>query len=103
MEPEESFQQRVYQVIAAIPPGCVTTYGDVALMTGTPRAARRVGRVLKHLPAGSKLPWHRVINSSGQISLTGEGLARQREALLAEGVEVSGIGRVSLARYRWTL
>lgn len=103
MEQQDSFQQRVFQVIAAIPPGCVTTYGEVALMAGTPRAARRVGRVLKHLPAGSKLPWHRVINSSGQISLTGADLDRQRDALQAEGVEVSSSGRVSLARYRWTL
>lgn len=68
---------------------------------GSPRAARQVGGVLKRLPEGSTLPWHRVVNRHGTISLTGPDLQRQRQALLAEGVMVSGSGQIDLQRYRW--
>nr|AAB40210.1 hypothetical protein [Escherichia coli] len=64
-------------------------------------AARQVGGVLKRLPEGSTLPWHRVVNRHGTISLTGPDLQRQRQALLAEGVMVSGSGQIDLQRYRW--
>ncbi len=80
----DSFPQRVWQIVASIPEGYVTTYGDVALLAGSPRAARQVGGVLKRLPEGSTLPWHRVVNRHGDISLTGPDLQRQRQALLAE-------------------
>lgn len=83
----DSFPQRVWQIVASIPEGYVTTYGDVALLAGSPRAARQVGGVLKRLPEGSTLPWHRVVNRHGDISLTGPDLQRQRQALLAEGVQ----------------
>ncbi|STK66712.1 methylated DNA-protein cysteine alkyltransferase [Escherichia coli] len=69
-------------IVAAIPEGYVTTYGDVAKLAGSPRAARQVGGVLKRLPEGSTLPWHRVVNRHGTISLTGPDLQRQRQALL---------------------
>ncbi len=98
---EDSFPQRVWQIVAAIPEGYVTTYGDVAKLAGSPRAARQVGGVLKRLPEGSTLPWHRVVNRHGTISLTGPDLQRQRQALLAEGVMVSGSGQIDLQRYRW--
>jgi len=101
MTEQDTFPRRVWQILAAIPSGKVTTYGDIARLAGSPRAARQVGGVLKRLPAGSKLPWHRVINRLGEISLTGADLVRQRQALLAEGVEVSPEGKVSLERYRW--
>ncbi|EFO2114283.1 MGMT family protein [Escherichia coli] len=101
MEKEDSFPQRVWQIVAAIPEGYVTTYGDVAKLAGSPRAARQVGGVLKPLPEGSTLPWHRVVNRHGTISLTGPDLQRQRQALLAEGVMVSGSGQIDLQRYRW--
>lgn len=97
------FQQRVWQIVAAIPSGHVTTYGEIARMAGSPRAARQVGGVLRRLPEGSKLPWHRVINRKGEISLTGDDMNRQRTALEAEGIEVGNDGKVSLARYRWKL
>ena len=99
MEKEDSFPQRVWQIVAAIPEGYVTTYGDVAKLAVLPRAARQVGGVLKRLPEGSTLPWHRVVNRHGTISLTGPDLQRQRQALLAEGVMVSGSGN-RLAGYR---
>lgn len=101
MDPEDSFPQRVWQIVAAIPEGYVTTYGDVARLAGSPRAARQVGGVLKRLPEGSTLPWHRVVNRHGIISLTGPDLQRQRQALLAEGVQVSGSGQIDLQHYRW--
>lgn len=101
MEPKDSFPQRVWQIVAAIPEGSVTTYGEVARLAGSPRAARQVGGVLRRLPEGSTLPWYRVINSQGTISLTGPDLQRQRQALLSEGVQVSGSGRIDLLKYRW--
>jgi len=101
MDNNDSFPMRVFQIIAAIPEGCVTTYGDVARLAGSPRAARQVGGVLKRLPEGSKLPWHRVVNRHGQISLTGPDLQRQRQALLSEGIMVSGDGKIEMERYRW--
>ncbi len=100
-EIQDTFARRVYQIVAAIPEGCVTTYGEVAQLAGSPRAARQVGGVLKRLPEGSRLPWHRVVNRHGVISLTGPDLQRQRQALLAEGVQVSGQGEIDLQRYRW--
>ncbi|WP_426347225.1 MGMT family protein [Cronobacter universalis] len=101
MDNQDTFPQRIYQIVAAIPEGCVTTYGEVARLAGSPRAARQVGGVLKRLPEGSRLPWHRVVNRRGEISLTGPDLQRQRQALLAEGVQVSGKGEIDLARYGW--
>lgn len=101
MEHFDSFQQRIYQILAAIPYGKVTTYGDIARLAGSPRAARQVGGVLKRLPKGSKLPWHRVINRLGEISLVGDDLDRQRYALLEEGIEVSAEGKIALTLYRW--
>ncbi|HIC2034436.1 MGMT family protein [Enterobacter soli] len=97
----DSFPVRVWQIVASIPEGYVTTYGDVARLAGSPRAARQVGGVLKRLPEGSALPWHRVVNRHGTISLTGPDLQRQRQALLSEGVQVSGGGKIDLQKYRW--
>jgi len=98
---DDSFQQRIYNIVAAIPFGYVTTYGEIAQLAGSPRAARQVGGVLKRLPAGSKLPWYRVINRKGEISLVGDDLGRQRRALMDEGIQVSLEGKVDLKRYRW--
>ncbi|MFJ2975485.1 MGMT family protein [Kluyvera sp. NPDC087067] len=101
MEAVDSFPHRVWQIVAAIPAGYVTTYGEVARLAGSPRAARQVGGVLRRLPEGSTLPWFRVVNRHGAISLTGPDLQRQRQALLADGVQVSGNGQIDLQKYRW--
>lgn len=101
MSEQSNFSERVWQIITAIPEGKVTTYGDVALLAGSPRAARQVGGVLRRLPADSKLPWFRVINRHGRISLQGDGLFRQRDALEAEGIEVSDAGEIEMEKYRW--
>ncbi|MCZ4059078.1 MGMT family protein [Pantoea sp. LMR881] len=101
MAQPDSFQQRIWQIVSAIPAGKVITYGEIAQLAGSPRAARQVGGVLKRLPAGSTLPWHRVVNRYGAISLQGDDLFRQRDALEAEGVEVTDDGRIALDKYRW--
>ena len=102
MTPAELRQQQLLQTLAAVPSGRVVTYGQLAALAGIPRAARLVGATLKKLPADTSLPWHRVINASGQISfpVDSDGYRRQRARLLDEGIEFHG-NRISLARYRW--
>ena|SRR5690554_542829 len=62
-------REAVWQALAAIPPGKVTSYGQLARMAGLGRGARLVGRWLGQLPEDTRLPWHRVLNSQGQLSL----------------------------------
>ncbi|KGY12034.1 MGMT family protein [Vibrio tubiashii] len=97
----DQFLLQIFAVIHQIPLGKVSTYGEIAKLAGYPGYARHVGKALSNLPPDSKLPWFRVINSQGRISLKGEDLVRQREALIAEGVEVTADGKVSLRRFRW--
>lgn len=101
MSETDNFRQRVIQIIAAIPAGQVTTYGNIAQLAGSPRAARQVGGVLRKLPEGSTLPWHRVINRHGEISQQGEDFKRQRQALLEEGIMFED-GKIDLKKYGWT-
>lgn len=98
---EDNFRQRVFHVVAAIPYGKIATYGDVARLAGSPRAARQVGGILRRLPPGSQLPWHRVINRHGGISLTGGDYQRQKSALVAEGIRFDLSGKIDLTRFRW--
>lgn len=94
--------ERFYAVVRRIPRGKVATYGQVAALAGAPRHARQVGYALHALPAGSVVPWHRVINAAGRLSLTpGSGGIEQRLRLLAEGVTVTEGGRIPLAAFRW--
>ena len=62
-------EQRIYAALAAIPCGRVVTYGQVGKLAGLPRGGRLVGRTLRNLPKDSSLPWHRVINAAGKITL----------------------------------
>ncbi len=95
--------ERIYAVVRRIPRGRVATYGQVAKIAGLAGHARQVGYALHALPAGSAVPWHRVINSAGRISLPpGAGGLDQRLRLLAEGIPVTETGRVPIARLRWT-
>jgi methylated-DNA-protein-cysteine methyltransferase-like protein len=96
------FERSVKAVIRAIPRGKVATYGQVAALAGDHRAARQVARVLHSSSEKEGLPWHRVINSRGGISLRpGRGFERQRRLLAAEGVPTGRAGVVDLAEYRW--
>jgi methylated-DNA-protein-cysteine methyltransferase related protein len=92
----------IFAVLRAIPPGKVTTYGQVAQLAGLPRAARLVGHTLRGLPDHTALPWHRVINAQGRIALpTGSAAFLEQVARLsAEGVTVNN-GRISLSQYQW--
>lgn len=68
------------------PYGKITTYGEVARLEGSPRAARQVGGVLRRLPESSTLPWHRVMNRHEQISQQGEDFQQLKQELLEEGI-----------------
>ena len=94
------FHRAVHRIVGRIPRGRVATYGQIAAMLGWPRAARAVGYAMRHCPPG--LPWHRVVNANGGISLRSNvsGMLTQRLLLEQEGVRVRK-GRVSLERYRW--
>lgn len=96
-EPEPG--DRIRLVVRAIPAGRVSTYGQVAALAGLPGRARLVGRVLGQLPAGSRLPWHRVVAAGGRIAERGGGEHEQRQRLRAEGVGFTASGRVDLKRY----
>ena len=95
--------EAIVAVVTAIPPGRVASYGQVAALAGLPRRARLVGRVLGHLPdpapGSPSVPWHRVLNARGEISLTGPAAAEQRRRLASEGIELTPAGRVDLRRY----
>ncbi|MBA5761791.1 MGMT family protein [Vibrio sp. 404] len=97
----DQFLPQIFAVIHQIPFGKVTSYGEVAKMAGYPGYARQVGKALSRLPEGSKLPWYRVLNSQGKISLKGDDLQRQRKKLTQEGVECSELGKVNLKKYKW--
>jgi methylated-DNA-protein-cysteine methyltransferase-like protein len=91
--------EAICHAVESIPRGRVASYGEVAAMAGLPGRARLVGRVLSHLPPGSEVPWQRVFNARGAISLEGEGAARQRRLLEAEGVRFRASGRVDLREF----
>jgi methylated-DNA-protein-cysteine methyltransferase-like protein len=99
----ENSYSRIYAVVNGIPAGCVATYGQVAALAGLSGHARQVGYALNALPEGHNIPWHRVINAKGQISVRAEfGHDNlQRLLLEAEGVAFDGKGSVSLERFGW--
>lgn len=81
-------RERIWKIVHSIPPGKVTSYGEVAKRAGLPNGARLVGRVLANLPSGSTLPWHRVVNSRGMLSLPpdSQSYREQRRRLQREGI-----------------
>ncbi len=99
----DQFLPQIFAVIHQIPQGYVATYGDIARFSGFPGYARQVGKALSQLPKDTQLPWFRVINSKGEISLKGEAFERQKYHLESEGVAVSEQGKISLKKYRWQL
>ena len=99
------FFVHVYRLVAQVPKGKVVTYGQVAALLGAPRAARAVGTALRYLPGSltRTVPWQRVINAAGGISLRGDVLRaeEQRWLLEGEGIEFDRHGKVNLKKYRW--
>ena len=96
------FTARAIEIMHAIPRGKVATYAQVAAVAGSPLAARQVVRVLHSLSRAERLPWQRVINSRGSISLPrGAGFEEQKALLEAEGVAVKEDGRIDMNKYLW--
>ena len=96
---DEAIAQAVFAVVAAIPPGRVATYGQIAWAIGRPRNARLVGRVLSRAEWYGDFPCHRVVNHAGR---TAPGWPEQRAMLEAEGVAFLPNGHVDLKRFLWT-
>lgn len=96
----EQFTEKVIETIRNIPEGQVMTYGQVARLSGNKRAARQVARILHTMSRKHHLPWHRVINAQGIISIKEEeGSFTQAIVLEEEGVQVIN-GRISLHEYQ---
>lgn len=98
------FEQKVRSIISKIPMGKVATYGQVAALAGSPRSALAVGRILRN--SAESMPWQRVINSQGRISIQNMEYPAviQKELLEQEGVEVIEKNKsyfVDLVKYLW--
>lgn len=95
-------RRAILRVVESIPRGRVSTYGLVAERAGLPRRARLVGRVLSQLPAGTTVPWHRVVGAGGRIAFPAGSRANreQRARLAREGVPTLR-GRVDMDRNGW--
>jgi len=93
---------RIWNVVAAIPSGCVASYGQVAELAGLGRGARMVGWALGQAPDRATLTWHRVLNAQGKISIPEGSRSRQEQIrrLTDEGIVVND-GKVDMRRYRW--
>ena len=98
-----TFTERVYGMVRRVPHGQVVSYGGIAALLGQPRAARGVGQALRALPDEADVPWWRVINRNGEISIRGDFHAPQlqRALLEGEGVEFGAKGRVDWKRFGW--
>ena len=101
MAARSAFTERVVHIIRSIPRGRVASYGEIAALAGFPAASRQVVRLLHSLSAKEGLPWHRVINSRGTISLLGQEYDLQRSLLEHEGVEFGLRDRIDLERFLW--
>lgn len=99
--PSRSFADRTYALVRRVPHGQVVSYGGVAAMLGSPRAARGVGSALAALPPDTEVPWWRVVNRNGEISIKGApGLAAlQRSLLEREGVVFDRGERIDWDRF----
>ena len=101
-DPILSLSEQIALVVKSIPSGQVASYGQVAAIAGNPRAARQVVRALKMWARSRNLPWHRVVNREGRISLPpGGGYEEQRGLLEAEGVAFGLDGGIDMKHHRW--
>lgn len=98
----DSFTRSVIQIIKRIPKGKVCTYGRIGLMAGHPNGARQVTWILHTMSRKHHLPWHRVVNARGRISLPkNNGYERQKAHLQREGVEFDKNDRIAFEKYLW--
>jgi methylated-DNA-protein-cysteine methyltransferase-like protein len=99
---KDSFSKHVIQIIKQIPTGKVASYGQIATYAGNPRASRQVAWILHSCSRKENLPWHRVINSKGRISLPlNYGYELQKALLENEGIMFKEDGSIDLAVYLW--
>lgn len=100
-----SFFEQVYRIVRQIPRGRVASYGQIAALLGHPRAARTVGWALSALTLeqAADVPWQRVINSAGRISISRADIsaALQRQLLEDEGIQFDEYGYVDMRRFGW--
>jgi methylated-DNA-protein-cysteine methyltransferase-like protein len=97
-----SFYQRVIEIIKNIPEGKVATYGQIAAYAGNPRAARQVAYILHSSSGKENLPWHRVVNSKGGISLKPRrGYELQKQLLKEEGITFKENDCIDLEDHLW--
>ena len=100
--PPTEFSSSVIDVISRIPRGRVASYGQIAFLAGNPRGARAVAWLLHSSTRKHDLPWHRVVNARGRISLPlGGGFEEQVRLLEKEDVELTDDGAVNLKRFGW--
>ena len=92
---------RIWRTVSRIPRGKVASYGTIARLSGLNGQARLAGYALHNLPPGSEIPWHRVINSGGRISLPGRRGVEQARLLKIEGVPYDR-GGIDMERFGWT-
>lgn len=95
----------ILAVVVTIPFGKVASYGQVAALVGLPKHARLVGRVLSRMDDSSEVPWHRVINVQGRISLSrldDLGFNEQQARLLSEGVVIKN-GKINFKDFGWNI
>lgn len=100
---ELGFSERVYALVRLVPRGRIVSYGGAAALLGQPRAARGVGGALAALPHDTAVPWWRVVNRNGEISIKGPlyGAAIQRMLLEREGVRFGPTGRIDWSEFGW--
>jgi methylated-DNA-protein-cysteine methyltransferase related protein len=98
----QPFTEKAVEIIQNIPEGKVMTYGQIARIAGSPRAARQVVRILHSMSRKYRLPWHRVVNSKGKISIQNdENFHEQVLSLEFEGIEVGLSGHIDLEKYQY--
>ena len=93
----------IHRVVSRIPRGCVATYGQIADLAGIPGQARRVGYALSALPHDTVVPWQRVVNAKGEISLRSQSGSEsvQKKLLRSEGVLFARDGKILMDRFQW--
>lgn len=103
-----NFYEKVYRLVKQIPQGQVSTYGLLASQISSPRAAQLVGFALRSLPAKTTVPWQRVVNSAGMISIENLNFPKEEQVkrLQQEGIKVEfkdGNFWVDLGKYLWQM
>jgi len=97
---QQERREAIFLALAQIPKGKVITYGNLAKLAGLPNGARLAGRLMCELPEGTELPWHRVINAQGRLSLPvgSNSYREQHQRLLNDGIEIVN-GKINLGRF----